>query len=70
MTRAESRLKILELARPQVSMPDVATWLKRADELEAWVNAPAPETPNATEGQAEAPPQKRGEAKSQQARRT
>ena len=59
MTRAEIRLKLIELVRPQNSNPDLAIWMKRAAELEAWITS-APETPDTTEGQAETPPQKRG----------
>jgi hypothetical protein len=37
MDRAEARLKLLELARPQVSLPDPGKWLAIAAELEAYV---------------------------------
>lgn len=60
MTPAEIRLKLIELARPQNSNPDVAIWIAKAAELEAWVTASTPETPTSTEGQAATPPQKRG----------
>jgi hypothetical protein len=61
MTPAEIRLKILELARPDVSNPDVAIWVDKAAALEKWVMQPAStETPSATEGQADTPPRKRG----------
>lgn len=65
MTPAEIRLKILELARPDVSNPDVAIWVDKATALEKWVMQPAStETPTSTEGQAETPPRKRGSDKS------
>ena len=37
MTEAD-RIKILELARPAATMPDMEKWLARASELEAWVS--------------------------------
>jgi hypothetical protein len=35
--KTDIRLKILELARPQVSVPDTKLWIKAAGELEAYV---------------------------------
>ena len=77
MTNAEIRLKLIELTRPAASNPDVAIWIAKAAALETWVmssnyggaiaivDAITPsETPAATEGQAETPPQKRGSGKS------
>ena len=61
MSPAEIRLRLIELARPQLANPDIAIWIKKAAELEAWVLASTnDETPPATEGQALPPPQKRG----------
>lgn len=37
MDRVEARLKILELARPQVSVPSIDLWMERAASLEAYV---------------------------------
>jgi hypothetical protein len=37
MDHIEARLKILELARPAVSNPDVTQWLASAARLEAYV---------------------------------
>ena len=44
---AEIRTKLLELAKPTVSNPDIAVWIARAKELEAYVSGG---------GQAQAPP--------------
>lgn len=61
MSPAEIRLKLIELARPDLTNPDIAIWIGKAAELEAWVLASTDkETPPATEGQASPPPQKRG----------
>jgi hypothetical protein len=37
MDQIEARLKLLELARPTVSVPDVDRWLASAARLEAYV---------------------------------
>jgi hypothetical protein len=34
----EIRTKLLELAKPTVSNPDIIAWIARAKELEAYVN--------------------------------
>lgn len=48
MSDAATRLELLRLTKPEgISMPDLAMWIGRAKELEAWVNESA--------GQAEAP---------------
>lgn len=54
MTMTETRLRILELARPQsISVPDVDLWLDQARQLEAYV-FDAVDTPS------EAPQKRRG----------
>lgn len=37
MDQVEARLKILELAKPAASNPDVSLWLERSRQLEAYV---------------------------------
>jgi hypothetical protein len=71
MDAQEVRIKLLELARPQVSNPDVNIWLEAAAALEAWVLKPSSVATPAADGQADKPHQKRGrDSGTPQARRT
>lgn len=49
----EHRLELLKLTKPATDNPDIGYWIRRATELEAWVNGAAgqPET-----AQPKAPP--------------
>lgn len=56
------RLKLLELAKPSVTNPDIRLWINRAKELEAYVaeRGPSPADPP------KAPPVKLPEARTTQ----
>lgn len=47
----EIRIELLRLAKPDVSMPDIGTWIRRAKELEAYVDGDGPlfESPSRAE---------------------
>jgi hypothetical protein len=36
--RISTRVKLLELTKPDAANPDIKRWLARAEELEAWIS--------------------------------
>jgi hypothetical protein len=49
----EIRLELLRLTKPAVDNPDMAQWISRAAQLEAWIDATGAPSPEAQVGRIE-----------------